>query len=210
MSTDSTVGRSPWARVGVGAVIGLITGALTQLGQGLLPDELAQTANAISPWLLVAFLVAATLPTPAWAVVAGIVTLATSLIGYYALVQLRFGYGGSTSAYLLWGAAALAGGVVFGLAGWTWRHDPRHRRRALAIGLLAAVFLAEAIYVGAILGRPEAAIAFGVVGLALPAIIGRSREDRLGGYVAIVPALALGALGYVALTWFAGVTAGVG
>ena len=42
---------------------GLATGAVTQLGQSLLPDGWSQGANAISPWVLVAFLVGSAMPS---------------------------------------------------------------------------------------------------------------------------------------------------
>jgi hypothetical protein len=203
-------GTTPWARLAVAAGTGLVVGALTQLGQGLLPGDTSQAANAISPWLLVAFLVASTMPRPAWAVVAAIITLGGLLVGYYALVQLRFGYAGSTFSYLFWGAGALAGGVVFGLAGWAWRRDPRGFVRALAIGLMAGVFVGDAIYESVVLGKVGIGVVFAIVGLALPAILGRSRADRLGGYVAIVPALALGALGYVVFIALYEVITGIG
>ena len=208
MTTPTDTG--PWARLAIAAGIGLAVGALTQLGQGLLPGDASQAANAISPWLLVAFLVASTLPRPPWAIVAAIVSLVGSLVGYYALVQLRFGYAGSTSAYLVWGAGALAGGVVFGLAGWAWRHARRDVARVIAIGLVAGVFVAEAIYEAVVLGKVGVGIGFAIVGLALPAILGRSRGDRLGGYLAIVPALAMGALGYVVFITLYGAISGVG
>lgn len=44
----------------------------------------------------------------------------------------------------------------------------------------------------------------------MPLAMGRSRADRLGGYVAIVPMLVLVALGYVAFMVLYGVTTGVG
>jgi hypothetical protein len=39
-----------------------VTGAVTQLGQSALPGGWSQAANAISPWLLAAFLVGAAMP----------------------------------------------------------------------------------------------------------------------------------------------------
>src|SRR3712207_5879827 len=55
-------------------VAGLATGILTQLGQGLLPDGWRQIANAISPWLLVAFLVGSRMADVRWAAAAGVAT----------------------------------------------------------------------------------------------------------------------------------------
>ena len=63
---------SPARRLATIVAVGLATGALTQLGQGILPGDWSQAANAISPWLLVAFLLGSTMPDRRWAGVAGI------------------------------------------------------------------------------------------------------------------------------------------
>jgi hypothetical protein len=197
-------------RVGLIVIVGLATGVLSQLAQDLLPGEWSQLGNAISPWLLVAFLLGSRMPDARWAVAAGVVALLTAVIGFYATTTIRFGIGGGTSSLIFWGVGALAGGTVFGLAGFTWGTSPVHRRRALALGLLAAVFIGEGLYHWQTLAEPTVAAAFAVIGLAIPAVLGRSRNDRLGGYVAIVPALALGALGFVTFLFLYGLLTGVG
>jgi len=106
-------------RVGLIAAVGLLAGVATQLGQSLLPDGVSQAANSISPWLLVAFVLGSRMPDRRWAVLAGFGALAFALLGYYGMVQLRFGYGGSTGALVLWGIGALVGGPVLGVAGWS-------------------------------------------------------------------------------------------
>jgi hypothetical protein len=199
----------PWPGVFVVAIVGLATGVLTQLGQGILPDGWSQVANAISPWLLVAFFVGAALPTTRWAAVAGVAVLLLAVVGYYAMIELRYGYGASRSSLVLWGIASLAGGPVFGVAGRWWR-DQREWKRAAALGLVGAVFVAEGAYLILILPEPAVGIGFVLVGLAMPLLLGRSWPDRGRGYVAMVPALALGAAGYVALTLVNGVTATIG
>ncbi len=201
---------APARRVGLIVVVGLATGALTQVGQGILPDGWSQAANAISPWLLVAFLLGSTMPDERWAAAAGVGALLLAVVGYYAMVELRYGYGGGTGSWLFWGAGAAIGGPVFGIAGRWWRTSPSHRRRAAAIGLLAAVFIAEGLYLVLILPAPVVGAGFAVVGAAVPLAFGRSRDDRLGGYVAILPALLLGALGYIAFQWLYALTATVG
>jgi len=198
-----------WRRVALPLVAGFATGALTHLGQGLLPGDTTQVANAISPWLLVAFLVGAVMTSRAGAAASGVATLVFALIVYYALIELRYGYGASTTSLLFWGLGALVGGALFGGAGWVWRHDPRHPWRAAALGLVGAVFVAEAVYEVIAVGYPLTGAIFLVVGVALPVILGRSREDRLGGLVAILPAVLLGALGYVVFTWIYGAMAGL-
>ena len=196
------------ARLAAIAGVGLLTGAITQLGQGALPDGVSQAANAISPWLLVTFLVGSRMPDRGWAAGAGVLTLIGAVVGYYALVQLRFGYGGSTGALVLWSLASLVGGIVYGLGGHAWRTGP-DLARAIAIGLMAAVFVAEGVYLMTILPTPAVGAAFALVGAVVPLVLGRSWRDRGRGYVAMVPALALGALGYVALFAVYSVTSGI-
>jgi Family of unknown function (DUF6518) len=196
-------------RVSLIVVVGIATGALTQVGQSVLPDGWSQAANAISPWLFVAFALGAAMPDRRWAVVAGVAALILSLVGYYLMIELRYGYGGSRGSLLLWGTGALVAGTVFGVAGQWWRRGGPWQVAA-AIGVLAAVFVAEGIYQIGI--QPDAAIGAGfvVVGLIVPLVLGRSWGERGRGYLALVPALALGALGFVALFAFASLTAGIG
>ena len=198
MAVPST--ESSWNRALVVLVAGLGTGIVTQVLQSVLPTGWSQAANAISPWLLVAFLVGAAMPDRTSAVVAGAATLALALVGYYATTTIRFGIGGGTSALVFWGLGAIVGGPVFGLAGHTWRTG-EHRFRAIALGLLAAAFLAEAGYHLVVLNEPPVAAGFAIAGLAVPLVLGRSTQDRVGAYVAAVPALALGALGFAVFIW---------
>lgn len=191
---------SIWRRWALVAIIGLATGAITQFGQSVLPTGWSQAANAISPWLLVAFLVGSRMPGPRSAVLAGIGTLVLALVGYYAMTQLRYGIGGSTSSLLFWGLGALAGGPVFGLAGRGWRTGA-HRTRAGALGLLSAAAIAEGGYHALALDQVAVGLGFAVVGLLVPLLLGRDGRDRLGGYVALVPALILAALGFVVFLW---------
>ena len=187
-------------------VVGLGLGVVTQILQSVLPTGWSQVFNAISPWLLVAFFIGSSMPDRGSAVVAGLATLVLALVGYYATTQLRYGIGGGTSSLIFWGLGAAVGGPVFGLAGHTWRTG-EHRYRALSLGLLAAVFIAEAGYHLLVLSEPGVAIGFAIAGLLVPVVLGRSREDRLGAYVAAVPALALGAAGFVVFLWLYDVTA---
>ena len=73
------------------------------------------------------------MPTPRVAAAAGTVLLLAALAGYYATVQVRFGYGTNGPILLFWGFGSVAGGLVFGSAGWWWRHGtarPGRRHRA--------------------------------------------------------------------------------
>jgi hypothetical protein len=193
------------ARVALIVATGLLVGVITEIGQGLLPDGFSQIANSISPWLLVAFLLGSRMPDRRWAAGAGFGALAFALIGYYAMTQLRFGYGGGTGSLVLWSIAAAVGGPVFGVAGWTWRFDDGWRRSA-AIGLLAAVAIAEGFYLILILPEPAVGAAFVVVGSCVPLVFARTLGERARAYIAVVPALALGVVGYIVFLWLATLT----
>jgi hypothetical protein len=205
---DRSTPRQGWSLAVLAVVAGIAAGIATQLGQSVLPDGWSQAANAISPWLLVAFLVGSRMPDRRWAAAAGFATLVLALIGYYAMIELRYGYGASTSSLLLWGSAAVVGGPVFGIGGWSWRFEDGWRRAA-AVGLLAACAIAEGVYLLGILSDPAVGAAFVLVGALVPLVFARSAADRGRAYVAVVPALALGAVGYLAFTALATLTAGV-
>jgi hypothetical protein len=187
-------------------VAGLATGILTQIGQGVLPDGWSSAANAISPWLFVAFLVGSTMASLRSAALAGIGILVLAIIGYDAMILVRYGYGPSLGSSLFWGIAALAGGPVFGIAGYAWRTGT-HPQRAAALGLLVALGVAEGIYNSVVLGSPGTGAAFVLIGLLMPVLLARSADDRIGAYVASIPALGLAGLGYVVFIWLNGLTA---
>jgi ethanolamine utilization protein EutA (predicted chaperonin) len=159
--------RAVVRRVGLIVAVGVGTGAVTQFGQSVLPDGWSQAANAISPWLLVAFLLGSVMPDARWAVVAGVGALAFALVGYYGMTQLRYGIGGGTSSLIFWGLGAIVGGPVFGTVGRWWR-GPTHRRRAMAMGLLAAAAIADGLYNGVVLGYTGPGVGFIVAGLWRP------------------------------------------
>jgi hypothetical protein len=134
--------------------------------------------------------------------------LLVALVAYFATVQARFGYGAGSAIVIVWGLGALAGGSVFGVAGWWWRHG-QSRARAAAAGLLAALFVAEGVYFLLVLPDPTVGAGAITAGLMTPALLGRTWRDRGLGYVAMLPGLALGALGFAALLLVMRVITGV-
>ena len=96
----------------------------------------------------------------------------------------------------------------FGIAGWWWRFETGWRRAA-AVGLLAACAIAEGVYLIAILPDPAVGAAFLLVGALVPLVFARSASDRGRAYVAVLPALAFGAVGYLVFIALATLTAGV-
>jgi hypothetical protein len=184
----------------IAVAAGLVVGVLTQLGQAHLPDALQPIANSISMWLVLAFAVGSVGTTAVVAASAGWISLISALVGYYGAIFLQFGYSVSSSSQLIWGVSAFIGGVIFGLAGWAWRNRTGWTK-ATGVGLLAAAFIADALYEYAIL-QPEAkagALIFLAIGAVVPFILVRDNAGRARAYAAVVPCLALAAIGYVVL-----------
>jgi hypothetical protein len=181
------------------AAVGLVAGALTQVGQAVLPDLLRPFANAISPWLAVAFGVGAAASSRRAAAASGLLALVLALVGYLGLVFVRLGYGPSLGgANLVWLLGAIVGGPVFGLAGRWWRTDEGWLR-ALGAALLGAAAIAEGAYLSRIETVAASAPLFVVLGLLVPIVLGRANADRLRGLAALAPCLVLAGLGYAVL-----------
>lgn len=85
------------------------------------------------------------------------------------------------------------------------RHPPAARGGA---GLLVAVFVAEGARNALVLSYPIDGAMFIIAGLLLPLILGRTREVVGWAYVAAVPMVGLGALGYLAFIWMYGLITG--
>jgi hypothetical protein len=184
--------------VAIALAAGLIAGGVTQLLQGILPAAIGSFANSATPWLAVAFAVGSTASRWWLAAIAGAVTLLAALVGYYGLVQLRYGYGAELrGAVLLWLIAAVVGGPVFGVVGRWWRGDGPWPR-ATGPALLGASALAEGVYLAGIPTVASAGPLFVAVGLAIPVVLGRRRDDRIRGLLLLLPCVGLGAAGFVA------------
>jgi hypothetical protein len=197
-ATDALAPVAIARQVGIALAAGLIAGAATQLLQGILPVGVGSIANSATPWLAVAFGVGAAAPRRWLAGIAGAVTLLAALVGYYGLVQLRFGYAPEIrGAVLLWLIAAVVGGPVFGVAGRWWRGDAPWLR-ATGPALLGASAIAEGFYLSGIPTVASAGPLFVAVGLAIPVVLGRRRDDRVRGLVLLLPCVALGAAGFLA------------
>jgi hypothetical protein len=110
-------------------------------------------------------------------------------------VYVRFGYTGGGSALFLWTIGALVGGLVFGPAGWVWRHG-EFRARTAAVALLGAAWLAEAGYLALVLSMNGPAVAYALIGLAVPLLLGGTPRGRLLAWAGMVPAVVLGAVGF--------------
>jgi hypothetical protein len=207
-ATDGRAAPRVPRTLGIALAAGLIAGAVTQLLQGILPAEMGSFANSATPWLAVAFGVGSTASRWWLAAIAGAVTLMAALVGYYGLVQLRFGYGVELrGTVLLWLIAAVVGGPVFGVAGRWWRSD-RPWLRATGPALLGASAIAEGVYLAGIPTVASAGPLFVALGLAIPVVLGRRRDDRIRGLLLLLPCVGLGAAGFVATIALYGVLTG--
>jgi hypothetical protein len=177
--------------------VGAVLGAATQVLQGVLPGDTNWAANSLSMWLVVAFAAASRAPRVRSAAAGAVSLLLAALVVYEVVVEARFGTGwGSLVSF--WATGAVAGGLVFGPAGWAWRHGGRWAR-ATGVALLAALFLAEGVYLSAILVDQVAGSVLVVLGLATPLVLNPTWRQRGMAYLVLLPCLALGAAGYGAM-----------
>src|SRR4051794_37348063 len=90
--------------------VGLVAGALSALGQAHLDGTLDAFANSLSTWLVAPFVVGGLAASRGEAALAGCLTSASQLAGYYVLAH-------ETTAALVafWVGCALIGGPIFGL-----------------------------------------------------------------------------------------------
>jgi len=175
--------------------VGLATGALTLLGQAVLGADANRLANSGAIWLAVAFGIGAVMASDREAAVAGIATLLLALVGYELAAWAAHASLGA-SGLVIWSGTAVVGGPVFGLAGRRWRVDTG-RSGILAIALLGAVFIAEGAYT--LISIPDLASTGWVevlVGLGVPFLLGRDRQERVSALVVLVPLSLLGLLAY--------------
>lgn len=180
-------------------VVGLAAGAGTSAAQALLGGSVfAGLVNAVSPWVVAPFLVGATGGGRRWAAVLGIAATVSEVAGYYGTAALR-GFGVAPAYVSLWAAAGLVAGVVFGMAGHSWR-TATGREMGLGAALIVAVWTCEALVsYGVVLGYLDDAAVFGGIAVLLFALLGRRGRQYTAVLAWLAPALFLGGAGMVAL-----------
>jgi hypothetical protein len=136
--------REHAARVAVVVVLGLAVGCLTAFGQGHLSGALDAFVNSASAWLVAPFIAGALMSSRRAAAAAGLTTCGLQLVGYYATAHLR-GHPAGGAIVAFWAACAVAGGPIFGLAGYLWRRPPSPLQ-GLGAAVLAASFLSEGLW----------------------------------------------------------------
>ena len=99
-------------------------------------------------------------------------------------------------------------GPVFGVAGHWWRGDGPWRR-AIGPALLGASAMAEGVYLAGIPTVASAGPLFVIVGVLIPVLLGRRRDDRIRGLILLLPCVALGAAGFMATIALNGLLVGL-
>jgi hypothetical protein len=189
-----------WQAIGLAAVVGVVIGTITLIGQGQLPDAWNHLANTGGPWLVAAFFVGAFMSSDLRAALTGFITLLGCLLGYYVAAHFFVDASADSGIVIFWIGIALVGGPLFGVAGCWWR-DSREWRRVVGAALLGAAIIAEGVFLLQVV-QPEDRAAGWVeiaVGGGVPLLLGRSNRDRLLGLVALLPALFLGAVGFLVM-----------
>ncbi|GIH20853.1 DUF6518 family protein [Rugosimonospora africana] len=189
--------RTTAVPLAIAAVAGLAVGGVTLLMQGTLPGVLNHLGNSGAVWSLAAFGAGALLPVRgARAALAGTLLLAFAVVGYYGSTTLFLHddvNGDTLRGPAVWICVAAVAGPIFGTAGALFRGGkPTHR--AVALGAIGAVFLAEALYLGVVLHQAGETALMAGLGVLMPPLLGRSAADRLRGLAALVPLTLLGAL----------------
>lgn len=189
-----------WQAVGLAAVVGVVIGTITLIAQGQLPGAWNHLANTGGPWLVGAFFVGAFMSSDLRAALAGFITLLGCLLGYYVAAHFFVDASADSGIVIFWVGIALVGGPLFGVAGRWWR-DAREWRRVAGAALLGAVIIAEGVYL--LQNVPPEDRAAGwveiAIGVVVPLLLGRSNRDRLLGLAALLPALLLGAVGFLVM-----------
>lgn len=188
-------GRSTAGALAIAAIVGLAVGCATSYGQAHLSGTLNPLVNSASAWLVAPFFVGALLRKPSSGALAGLLTCALQVVGYFVTSELR-GFPTSSSSIAFWTACAVVGGPLFGAGGHLWRRG-RRRLAAPSSTLLPAVFLAEGIWIyGIQLGYFGATVLW----LAIGSVLAVALPRRLGALRWLPATTAVGIAGEVLLT----------
>jgi hypothetical protein len=137
--------------LGIAALLGIGLGAMSVVGDFTTDDGpailLNALANAMGPWVVVAFIAGVAAGRPVAGILAGLIALAVAVATYYLGAVIFWGdrVPDLRVTILVWLAAGLAAGSILGGAGGTWAGADR-RWRPLAAALLSGGLLAEATY----------------------------------------------------------------
>jgi hypothetical protein len=137
-----SIGRGPIGRLVMALLLGVGLGLSSALGDGASVRVLVALANAISPWLIVAFVAGALQQGPRSAAVAGGAALFAAAATYYLGIAMIQATGFPMHLAIVWFVLALVIGPAAAVLGAAWRSESRWRPRAA--GVLAGALLGEA------------------------------------------------------------------
>jgi hypothetical protein len=150
--------------------------------------------NSAAIWLLLPFGAGALAARPVRGAIAGGVALLTTVLAFFAVLQLLFPQSHFGTFGLFWPGAAVIGGPVFGAAGSWWRTGPP-AAAGLTSAVLGAAFIAEAVTFQRSPGNGAAVAVEAVLGAALTVALARGRQRLIA--LAVLPVLiALGIGGW--------------
>jgi hypothetical protein len=125
----------------------------------------------------------------------------SALAGYTAVITLiGLTYPFATIAF--WGAIALVGGPIFGLAGNWWFRNADPWRSAISAGLMGGVFIAEGWYMLTIIQDSKAGWVSIGIGVLFASLLPRSWNVRFRTLAALIPITLLGIMVFTLLARF--------
>jgi predicted secreted protein len=195
--------REPGLRGRPVALLAAGSGALLGTTDFLVQQTpLGQLTNSVAVWTALAFVVGACVAPPASrAVLPAGAALAVAIGTWYAVAQSVYGlYDLSALPHvLIWSGAAVAAGLVFGIAGNWWRFRRDSWRAGLGLAALVALFAVEAGYSFLVLDQPGWGTGKLAVAAVLLVALSRALRRRREPLLLAVPVVVLGAAGYLAL-----------
>ncbi|MGW5365905.1 DUF6518 family protein [Actinopolymorpha pittospori] len=199
----SAASSPTWLLLAVSVAVGLAGGVPTSFGQTVLPGGWSALANSASTWVMIAFLVGLA-AAGRWrtAAVAGLLTQAGLVVGYYAATEAR-GYAASMTAVIIWVGTGVVAGPAYGLAGALLR-TPRRPIRVAAVGITGSVWLCEGLrYLWLATDANShsgpgttAGWCYIAVGLLLPVVLARSMRDRCWALLALAAGVCVAAAAF--------------
>ncbi|WP_235948318.1 DUF6518 family protein [Paenibacillus glycinis] len=182
----------------IAIIVGLLVGIATVLGQGVLPGNWNSLANSGTVWLIPAFFIGGLGTTRRRAMAGAAISLIGMVAGYYGYAKFVQHVPHSLYYIAVWSAAAVVGGVIFGLGGNLWRRE-RGGWHMAGSGLLGGLFVTEGLHILThagyghmrAVGWTELAVGFVWI-----LVLERSWPARFLSLAAMLPVVALGMIGY--------------
>jgi hypothetical protein len=144
-SAHSSMTSSVRLRVLIVVLVAALAGALTPLGEHLLPESINSAANSAGPWAMITFALIYASRLRGWAAAA---LAAAALVTMDLTFFLFFdGLGGYYPHHYLvfWIAIAICVGPLLGLCA-SWLRSPNAHLQELAVAAPSAVLIGEGVY----------------------------------------------------------------